>query len=203
MKPTVIDWLTKDKKGGVNIRKIWNLKHKLDPPISQTRWEENLGNAEDVDWEYSYKLPFTCKLNANIRYFQYQILHRSLITNRKLHQFQLLDHKTCDNCNEIETITHLLYECDPIKVLWTEVLNWLSRQTGKRIEVCAGNILMGNKKYNYCINYVMIVTKNGIYKQRWRNRIPSLIELKYKLKKYMEIDIYIGTTTDMLEKNTR
>ena len=58
---------------------------------------------------------------------------------------------------------------------------------------------MGNKKYNYCINYVMIVTKKEIYKQRWRNRIPSLIEIKYKLKKYMEIDIYIGTTTGMLE----
>ena len=177
-----------------------NLKHKTDPPIGQIRWNETLGNAEDVDWEYSYKLPFTCKLNANIRYFQYQILHRSLITNRTLYQFQLLDHETCDQCNEIETIGHLIYECNPIRNLWTEVLNWLSRRTGKRIEICLENVLMGNKKYNYCINYVMIVTKNEIYKQRWINRTPSLIEIKYKLKKYMETDIYIGTTTDTLEK---
>ena len=150
--------------------------------------------------EISYMLASRCKLNANIRYFQFQILHRSLITNRKLYQFQLLDHETCDQCGNIETICHLLLECNRVRLLWTRVIDWLSRKTGKRIELSIENILLGNKNYNYITNYVIIVTKNEIYRRKWRQNIPSLQYIKFKLKKYMEIEIYIGTTNDMLEK---
>ena len=50
-KPPVIEWITKDKKGGVNIRKNWNLDNKTEPPIGQLRWEEKLGNPDRMDWK--------------------------------------------------------------------------------------------------------------------------------------------------------
>ena len=87
-----------------------------------------------------------------------------------------------------------------VRTLWTKVLEWLSRKTGKRIEVSTENILLGNKEYNYITNYVIIVTKNEIYRRKWKHNIPTLRDIKLKLKKYMEIEIYIGTTNDMLEK---
>ena len=59
---------------------------------------------------------------------------------------------------------------------------------------------MGNKEYNYITNYVIIVTKNEIYRRKWKHNIPILRDIKLKLKKYMEIEIYIDTTNDMLEK---
>ena len=196
----VIEWLTKDKKGGVNIRKIWNLSNKNDPPIGQLRWEEKLDNPEGMDWEFSYMLPLRCKLNANIRYFQYQILNRSLITNRKLCQFQILDNENCDHCGEVETICHLLLECNRVQILWTKISKWLSSRTGKKIDLSIENILLGNNNLNYITNYVIIVTKNEIYRRKWKNNIPSLHDIQYILKKYMAVEIYIGTTNEMLEK---
>ena len=108
IKPLVIECITKDKKGGTSIRQIWNMCNKEEVPISQTRWNKEYDNAENVDWAFSYTLPFRCRLNAGVKYIQYQVLHRTLITNEKLNQFNFLDHNTCDNCNEIETMRHLL-----------------------------------------------------------------------------------------------
>ena len=113
-KPLVIEWITKDKKGGTGIRQVWNTSAIDDIPISQTRWNEEYDNAINIDWAFSFALPFRCRLNARVKYFQYQVLHRTLITNKNLHQFNLLDHNTCDNCNEIETIRHLLFECNSV-----------------------------------------------------------------------------------------
>ena len=124
-KPINIEWLTKDKKGGTSLRKIWQLSANETPPISQQRWSEELNIAEEINWPFSYMLPFKCRLNARIKYFQYQINHRSLITNKKLFQFELIDHEECDKCNEVETIQHLLVECDTLTNLWDNVHRWL------------------------------------------------------------------------------
>ena len=68
IKPIDIEWLTKDKKGGTNLRKIWQLNAKEVPPVSQQRWREALNDTDEIDWPYSYSLPFKCRLNARIRY---------------------------------------------------------------------------------------------------------------------------------------
>ena len=70
-KPLVIKWITKDKKG------TWD-----EIRISQTRWNEEYDNAVNVDWACSYALSFKCRLNARVKYFQYQVLHRTLVTNK-------------------------------------------------------------------------------------------------------------------------
>ena len=66
IKPLVIEWITKDKKGGTSIRQIWNMCNREEVPISQVRWNEEYDNAENVDWAFSYTLPFICRLNAGV-----------------------------------------------------------------------------------------------------------------------------------------
>ena len=138
-------------------------------------------------------LTHKCRMNPRIRYFQYQILNRSLITNKKLRQFNLLDHDTCDECGTLETICHMLYECRQIRNLWTTLERWLSRTTGERITLDLNTILLGNKEYNYIVNYVIIVAKHEIYRYKWNQRVPNLVDLKRKLKSYLIIEMYIGT----------
>ena len=52
-------------------------------------------------------------------------MHRTLITNRKLKQLGIRDNDTCDNCEEIETISHLLYDCDRASEIWQTLRRWL------------------------------------------------------------------------------
>ena len=39
-----------------------------------------------------------------------------------------------------------------------------------------------------------------MYRRKWKQNFPSLQDIKFKLKKYMETETYIGTPNAMLEK---
>ena len=110
-RPPSIDWLTKDSRCTQHIRKIWQLNKIKKPPPGQVKWEVELGIRNEEDWKCLYRIPIKCKLNARSRYLQFQILHRTLVTNRKLLQFGIKDSEKCDHCDEVETISHLLYDC--------------------------------------------------------------------------------------------
>ena len=60
------------------------------------------------------------------------------------------------------------------------------------------SLLLGNNENTILINYVIIVTKQEIYRWKWKNNIPTFRDLKQVLKNFMKIEIYIGTIT--LEK---
>ena len=112
--PPTIDWLTRDCKGTTNIRKIWD---QYEEP-GKTKWIDELNLDPNESWKPLFLLAIQSKINVRCKYFQFQIVHRKLITNRKLKQFRIRDNETCDNCDEIKTISHLLYDCDRASEIW-------------------------------------------------------------------------------------
>ena len=63
-RPTIIDWLTKDKKGGQNLRKVWHIEDKERTNIGQTRWNEELGEIDKSTWSSLYQMANKCKINV-------------------------------------------------------------------------------------------------------------------------------------------
>ena len=167
-RPTVIDWLTKDKKGGQNLRKVWHIEDKESTNIGQIRWNEELGEIDNSTWSSLYQMADKCKINVRSKYFQFQILHRSIMTNRKLYQFNLRDNEESDQCGEIENISHLLYNCNYIKQIWTSTVNWLSPLIREDIHYDKNSILLGNTRNTLLVNYIFIVLKHEIYKLKWK-----------------------------------
>ena len=117
-RPTTVDWLTKDKKGGQSLRRIWQIDRKGDQPIGQIRWTEKLELPLDTNLNTLYDMGEKCKLNIRSKFFQYQVLNRSIMTNRKLFQFNMRDDENCENCGEVKSISHLLYKCNTTKIIW-------------------------------------------------------------------------------------
>ena len=189
-RPTIIDWLTKDKKGGQNLRKVWHIEDKESTNIGQIRWNEELGEIDNATWSSLYQMADRCKINVRSKYFQFQILHRSIMTNRKLYQFNLRDNEECDQCGEIETISHLLYNCNYIKQIWNSTINWLSPLIREDIQYDKNSILLGNTRNTILVNYIFIVLKHEIYKFKWKKIQYRLIFLKRSLKNYMNIELY-------------
>ena len=74
---------------------------------------------------------------------------------------------------------------------------------GREIESDLATIILdtSNAKIKYLTNYIMIVAKNEIYKRKWKQNIPTLINIKVKLKKLINIEIYLGTITNKREKS--
>ena len=198
--PITIEWILRDKKGGAQLRKVWTTENSKTPPIGQTKWMAELQNEENLNWSYLYSLPFKCRINARTKYFQYQILHRTLITNKKLHQFGLVPSDKCNFCGELETISHLLYECPEVKNLWEQMIKWIKNSTRDKTLNDKVSILLGNNDNKLITNLIILITKHTIYKRKWMEKRPTIIELKHIIKKHMLTELYIGTITDNEKK---
>ncbi len=60
-------------------------------------WENSLEN--DLDWVYHHQLPFKATIETKLQSFQFNIIHRCLVTNSKLWYFKLRDNNRCSFCN--------------------------------------------------------------------------------------------------------
>ena len=78
--PVEIYLLTKDKKGTRCLREIF-IKGDTATPIGQKKLK--LSANEDLGTIYLKSTK--CNLSARIKFFNYQILHHTLITNKKLY----------------------------------------------------------------------------------------------------------------------
>ena len=198
-RPKQIEWLCKDKKGTQNIRKIWEPDVPPELP-SQTKWVNELNRGAIMSWKPLFLLPIQSKLNARYKYFQIQILHRTLVTNRRLKLFNIREDETCDNCDEVETISHLLYECHVARNLWREVQSWLSIISPNTFDLDKKSVLLGNTKNEIIINYIIILTKHKFYKSKWNRNKLTILKLKHIIKQQMDLEIYLGTIKNNLPK---
>ena len=169
-------------------------------PKAQEKWSLEFEAADTPNWKKIHLLPKMCKMNARTIYFQYQITHRSLITNRKLLMFGLRDNETCDRCDTPETISHLLYDCANAQKIWTDISRWLRNIIRSEVYIDKLTILLGNPRNVIVKNCVILIVKHVIYKQKWNNNSLNLLKLKNIIKSHMELDIYLGTMHGIPEK---
>ena len=92
-------------------------------------------------------------------YFQFQVLHRTIMTNKKLQQFNLRNNDNCESCGAREDISHLLYECPLVYQIWISLENWLLRNITSMLYFDKNSIILGNTK-NEPIVIAFINTNN-------------------------------------------
>ena len=194
MLPISIQWLTKDKKGTRNLRHIFN-KNNNSIPKGQEKWSEELHLHMVTNWEKIYSRTQKCNLSARIKFFNYQVLHRSLATNKKLYVFGIADNNLCDKCGEIETITHLLCECNLITDLWQDIEQWMTINLRETIQLTNESILLGDNTISIIANYIIIVTKHEIFKSKWTKKDLTVKDIVKRLKEYLVIEEYISNIT--------
>ena len=198
--PPIITLLTSDKKGTKNIRKAWNMRNRDIIPTGQEKWSQEIDNPHTIDWPKIYTLAKLCKVNARIIFFQFQIIHRSLITNRKLFQFGIKDSDNCNVCDTTETISHLLLECPSVRAIWTELQQWLERSLNTTIYISATDILLGNPRNDPVTTCILLITKHEIYKQKWNRTRLTIPKLKIIIKQHMDLECYLGKIRGNPEK---
>ena len=113
------------------------------------KWMTELSLSEELD----QPLHFTrkCKVDIPMKYQNYQILHRSLITNRKLYIFRLIDSEQCDKCNKVETIANLLNDCPCIPKIEIELVRWIINNLNEKYVQDKKSTLLGNPETKFYI----------------------------------------------------
>ena len=172
-------------------------------------WHVELGqDIQDNIYEYG-RLHFDVFRVTNVtkyRSFQYRLLQRGLVTNIQLMKWRILPSDSCTFCSvERETISHLLFHCCKTQQLWTQVNQYLSKhfECDLKFDVIAvlSNRMVEHK--NHVVNFLCLVTKQYIYRQRCFKKELSFVQLEKIIKRIECIEKYIAIKNGKFQLHLR
>ena len=130
------------------------------------------------------------------RSFQYRVNQRAIVTNVDLCRWGITSSEKCSFCGEEdETILHLLVSCSHVRVLWDQLLEYISKEyTKTALEVNDTNLIFSTLHANkqHVANFLCMLTKQYIYSQRCLKRDLSFHGLLAKIRQVENIEKYIA-----------
>ena len=152
--------------------------------------------------EHKWNLIFNCENNFEKIYYKkiinikdnklaetnYKILLGILPCGTNLFRWKRKTDAKCDVCNNIETIEHLLFECEYVKNIWLTIRGTLKRDISLH-DVILGTNLTDNH------NFIVSVTVYLIYKEwvnlsinnKLRSKTPNMARYVNELTYYKMI----------------
>ncbi len=172
------------------------------PHNQVNKWEEELNNYFPIaQWQNLFQNIYITAKSAKLRYFQFQILHRTLVTNRKLKLWNIKNSELCSFCElETERISHLLYDCLHVKIFWYRVKKYVSEQPGNQFNpyISKEDFLLGFSGDNRLVNLICLVTKQYIYS--CPGNFPNFAQYINKLRDIKHSELYIARLGEKYEQ---
>ena len=145
------------------------------PPTAVLKWSLSCNN---LNWKCIFGKCFKVSKDTQLQWFQARTLHRILPTNRYLKICKIVENHDCTFCNnEIETVEHLLWECDYVQIFWKELLNLLRAKCTHcdRFAFSKQLVIFGleqNVKLDNAIDFIILFAKFFIYKCKLEKVVP-------------------------------
>ena len=192
--PLTINLLLKDKQGTKHIRQTFEKATAQCNITGQAKWIMELNIPGNFNWSKIYTMATQCKLDARLRYFNFQVLHRTLTTNKALKLYNIAESNTCGNCPEIDTISHRLYNCNTIQPLWSKLTNWTKKYIRDDFSMERPAVLVGDCRNPVLVNMIIIIPKNEIHKCKNNQKQPTLTSIIYQLKRQFRLEEFSAVT---------
>ena len=158
----------------------------------RNNWEQVL--EEEIPHyiiEKSFKNLQKMKEGSFTKYLQFKMLHRRIVTNKKLLEMGIADSSKCPYCEEQEeTIEHAFLYCKTVKNFWGEIESWLKRHIDNSIKIPDMDKIMGTGQPEGIIDKTIIATKRVIYRNRQIGKAYNITEVKSCLRNQMQIEEY-------------
>ena len=158
-------------------------------PCCQSKWE-----SEPIilkgEWKDIYLLPFKITSSTKLQSLQYRILHRYFPTRKFLCTRGVTDDPFCNECGEVETIQHFFVTCNDNEMFW----NKISAEINQRVEprhhfhANASNIIFGALKNRKIVNLIVLIAKQYIVKQRFKEERLIWDEFKAFLTRFFHME---------------
>ena len=87
--------------------------------VNETKWETHFS---DIDWVQVYRIMGQKTIPRKIREFQWKIINWAVYTENRLKHVASTDGLCCLCGTEVETVTHMLVDCETVREYWTAVL---------------------------------------------------------------------------------
>mgnify|MGYP000300200845 FL=1 len=116
-----------------------------------------------------YLLPFNVTKETKLSMLQYKIIHNILPYGNRLYMMKILNSPLCNYCNLLETLPHMLVECNTVHDFWVKAISWWNSQSGNSYAVNVLSILYGYypaERTTRLFNYYILLGKRYIFVQR-------------------------------------
>jgi hypothetical protein len=175
------------------------VKINYEKPTAVAKWEENYCLYDD--WKQIFKLPYSCTRETQLQAFQYRILHRFLTCNKWLNDRSLVDSNMCNYCDNIDTIEHYIFECANVKQFWSKLENWWNDTSKHKAILTLKHVIFGlyyDINHFANINYIILLAKFYIYRQRYAEKDINLNHFIIILKSRLTIERMICENNNTL-----
>ena len=162
------------------------LKSKPQIHNSKTKWDNTF---DELNWNNIYHICHKTTCDTKLRWFQLRLLYRILPTNRFLFLRKIKASELCDLCHTmVETIEHMFYDCDVIKLFWQNLVNKFIDKLPhtNNMDIFKELILFGTKKNvrtDKPFDLLILCSKYYIYSCKFQNNIPN-VDVFLKIFKY-------------------
>ena len=125
----------------------WNNVTRLD----ENAWKKILASLKNI-----------CK-ETKLKEFQFELIHRIVVTKKELHQCGIKADDECFYCGEKDSIEHTFLYCRFVKIFVNNVINWFNTANNSKFAPTTEEKLFGIisgpykkeiKKFNYTILFM-------------------------------------------------
>ena len=185
--------LEKAKKASQPVYKVLVEKKGSLPAKSQEKWMSDC-NCTEINWKAAYLLTRQCTNSSRLTEFQFKLLHRRIPTNSFLQKIGLKESGKCSFCGvELETLTHLFWDCDETQCFWSKVVAWLKEckvvQESYILEITTAlGLRPDTSNLKLQINYCLLQARFFVWCCKVKGKTISWINFKQILKRNFEIE---------------
>ena len=142
-----------------------------------------------------------CIPNNKFKDFQFRLSHNALITNIHLKKWGILNDERCTFCeNHIETVLHLLIECQYSAKIWESLFDYIAEVSGVTLVPKKEEIILGihdNVLSNF-YNSIMAICKQYIYASRCLKKKPCIKVVIKKIQFERKLEYLSAIQNDKL-----
>jgi hypothetical protein len=187
----------------------WHLVSNIsERPTSENKWAEKLDFVITEEmWQSIYTNQQSIS-DTTLSNFQFKITHRLLACNYNLKIWKIRDNNYCDKCKQIDTMEHMLINCEESKLFWKQIFNWWAANMKIWFEVGTYEIVFGipNDLSEHIVNqlnFFIIVAKYYIYKCKKTASYMHVYELLLEVKQRIIMKREFKYETDQKQFNAR
>ena len=177
-------------------------------PIDASRrvkWGTEINmNIEEQEWLGFFAHMYESTYYNKLRFLQYRLLYRILVTNIHRYCWGQIDSDLCTFCGVApESYLHLFCQCEYTRILWTKFFVWLARVSGLKLNYGENEILFGitnNNPIDKLINTLLLIVKQYIYSVKCQKRVPNLNELYKRIYKVMLVEKYLAQKNNKIHR---
>ena len=144
-----------------------------------------------------------------LRSFQYRLLQRGIVTNVHLYKWGKLENDNCTFCDTQakESLSHLMYTCPVVQILWGKIKEYVKSRYGRGVEMrlTLDGVLLNQiapRRYRI-VNFICLLVKQFIYAQRCLgNQLHANILIQY-INKIERIEKYIAAKNSKLDHHNK